>query len=156
MDFGNFSKVFRGVATVVFILVLGELCVPASTNAQVVGATLSGVVTDPSGAVIVGAQVTITNSDTAVSRVVKTDAAGLYTAPNLLPGTYEVSTVAQGFNTVVESGVVLTVAAKQLLNIQLAVGRNTQQVTITAAEPTVELATSTITNEVNATTVREL
>jgi carboxypeptidase family protein/TonB-dependent receptor-like protein len=137
------------------ILMLG-LAISISTHAQVAGGTLSGVVTDPSGGVIVGADVFIKNTGTAVARSVKTDSAGFYTAPNLLPGNYEVRTVATGFSTVVESNVVLTVATEQVLNIRLEIGQSSQEVRVTAAESTVELATSALGDVVNGTTVREL
>ena len=56
--------------------------------AQVVGATLSGTVTDPSGAIIANSQITIMNVGTGVPREVTTNDSGYYTAPNLLPGNY--------------------------------------------------------------------
>src|SRR5215469_18052502 len=67
------------------------------TNAQVSGATLSGLVTDEKGAPVPNATVSIKNVATSVAREVPTNADGFYSAPNLLPGTYEVSVSAQGF-----------------------------------------------------------
>src|SRR5690348_9282104 len=69
-----------------FVFAVSLLLIP-QVCAQVAGATLSGTVTDSSGAVIPKAQVTITGVATGVARTVETDTAGLYTAPNLLPGT---------------------------------------------------------------------
>src|SRR5205807_10046298 len=65
--------------------------------AQVAGATLSGTVADASGAVIPNATILIKNTATGVVRQVTTNANGLYIAPNLLPGSYSVSTEAKGF-----------------------------------------------------------
>src|ERR1700674_1769887 len=79
--------------------------------AQVVGATLSGTVTDQSGAVIPNTQVSIKNIATGLTRAVATDPAGFYAAPNLLPGTYEVTATASGFATQVQTGITLTVGA---------------------------------------------
>src|SRR5258708_39425915 len=67
-----------------------------SAYGQVAGATLSGTVTDPSGASISGAQVAITNAATGVVRKVTTNGAGFYSAPNLLPGTYGVAVSNEG------------------------------------------------------------
>src|ERR1700674_5574250 len=82
------------------------------TYAQVVGATLSGTVTDQSGAVIPNAQISIKNIATGVTRDLVTDSAGFYTAPNLIPESYEVTATAPGFATEVRTGITLTVGAQ--------------------------------------------
>src|SRR6195256_4759676 len=91
-------------------------------DAQVSGATLSGTVTDASGAVITNAKVSIKNTATDVTRDLTTDSSGVYSAPNLLPGPYEITFVAAGFSTSVKSGLTLTVGATQPLNISLQIG----------------------------------
>src|SRR6266852_2160518 len=85
-------------------------CFPA--NAQVSGGALSGAVTNTSQVAMPGAQVTLKNAATGVARVVTTGAGGLYTFPNLDPGTYEVSVEASGFTTQVLTGITVTVGAK--------------------------------------------
>ena len=133
---------------------LPVLCTPA--YAQVTGATLSGTVADQSGGVVPNAGISIKNLATGVSRAVKTDAAGFYSAPNLLPGNYEITATAPGFSSQVQSGVELTVGAQQVLNFAMQVGQVTQAVQVTAEAPTVQLASSAISAVVSATTVREL
>ncbi|PYU19577.1 MAG: hypothetical protein DMG32_24190 [Acidobacteria bacterium] len=123
---------------------------------QVAGATLSGTVTDQSGGVVANAGISIKNVATGITRAVKTDTAGFYSAPNLLPGNYEITAAAPGFSSQVQSGAVLTVGAQQVLNFVLQVGQVTQTVEVTSAAPTVELASSAISAVVSATTVREL
>src|SRR6266853_6752098 len=76
---------FAILLTLFFSLMAGVVA-----HAQVTGATLSGTVTDPSGAVVSGATVSTRNTATAVVRDATTDSAGLYTIPNLVPGDYEV------------------------------------------------------------------
>lgn len=125
-------------------------------RAQVSGATLTGTVTDSSGAVIPKAGVVITDVATGVSRRIAADNAGLYSAPNLLPGTYRVSVSAPGFSTEVRGGITLTVGAQQVLDITMRVGQVSETVQVTGEAPMVQLASSTISGEVNATTVREL
>ncbi|MGH9356448.1 MAG: carboxypeptidase regulatory-like domain-containing protein, partial [Terriglobia bacterium] len=136
-------------------IVMSFLVAP-SLLAQVSGATLSGTVSDPSGAVIPNAQVSIKNTSTGLTRNAKTDASGLYDAPNLLPGPYSVTVSAPGFSTQVRSGIVLTVGGQQVLNVSMQVGKVTNLIQVTGAAPTVQLSSSTISNVVNSTTVRNL
>jgi hypothetical protein len=123
---------------------------------QVAGATLTGTVKDPSGAAIPMAQVSIKNVATGVTRNVTGDSAGFYSAPNLLPGDYEVTLTAQGFATLVRKGINLDVGAQQVLDTTMQVGQVSQAVEVTTEAPLVQLTSSAITGEVNATTVREL
>jgi hypothetical protein len=133
-----------------------NLLITIPIYAQMAGAMLSGTVTDPSGAIIPEAQVTIKNTATGVSVTKTTNASGFYTAPNLLPGSYEIAASAQGFSTQVRTGITLTVGAEQLLNLTMQVGGVTEKVVVTAEEPAVELTTSTLGNALYAGAVREL
>ena len=142
--------VFLSFALAVSILFTGQV------RAQVAGATLSGTVNDPSGAVVPSAQVSARNTATGVARVATTDAAGFYSIPNLLPGNYEVTVTAPGFSTAVQSNIQLAVGAQQQLNIQMAIGETTTKVEVTGAAPAVQLTSSTLSGEVQAQTVREL
>jgi hypothetical protein len=148
---GKFSA-----AAWVFLIVALSILGTGQAYAQVSGATLSGTVTDPSGATIPQAQVVTTNISTGVSRNVTTDSAGFFTAPNLLPGTYEVRITATGFSTQVRTGITLTVGAQQALPITMQVGQVSQTVEVTTEAPTVELSSSALSATVNSTTVREL
>src|ERR1700680_635784 len=89
-------------ASLLFLTVAVISLIPGRIYPQVVGATLSGTVTDQSGAVIPSTQISVKNIATGVTRTVTTDAAGFYTAPNLLPGTYEITATASGFSTEVQ------------------------------------------------------
>jgi Carboxypeptidase regulatory-like domain/TonB dependent receptor-like, beta-barrel/TonB-dependent Receptor Plug Domain len=142
---------------VIAIVIVGlGISTPVSLQAQVSGGTLSGTVTDPSGAVIPNAQLAVRNTATDLTRTLISDADGFYTAPNLLPGTYEVTVTAAGFATEVRSGITLTVGAQQALNVTMRVGATTEKVQVTGEAPAVQLATSSLSAVVNATTVREL
>src|SRR5712691_5061439 len=144
------------LSSLAFVALVFSPILLATAHAQVAGATLAGTVTDPSGASIPQAQVAITNVATGVIRNVTTDSAGFYTAPNLLPGTYEVRTTATGFSTQVRTGITLTVGAQQALPITMQVGQVTQTVEVTTEAPTVELTSSTLSAQVSGATVREL
>src|ERR1700681_1973672 len=132
------------------------LLVSARIYPQVVGATLSGTVTDQSGAVIPDAQISVKNVATGLTRDITSDAAGFYAAPNLLPGNYEITVSASGFATQVRTGINLTVGSQQVLNLTVQVGRVTEKVQVAGEAPAVQLATSSLSAVVNSTTVREL
>src|SRR6266436_2307919 len=132
------------------------LMVSLPVRAQVVGATLSGTVTDQSGGVVPQAAISIKNIATGITRASTTSTAGFYSVPNLLPGTYEIRAAAQGFSTEVQTGIKLTVGEQQVLNITLQVGQMSQTVEVSTEAPNVQLASSSISAVVNSTTVREL
>ncbi len=141
----------------VVALTLGvALLLPGQLNAQVSGATLSGVVTDSSGASISGAQVSVKNVGTGDVRDLTTNGEGIYSAPNLLPGSYEVSASATGFSKVVQSGITLTVGAQQTLNLSLKPGKVSDIISVTGAPPDVQTTTSAVSSTVDSRTVREL
>src|SRR5260370_1663263 len=155
MVFALFGK-RRSECICVFVLAVIGILGTGQAYAQVAGATLTGTVKDSSGAVIPNAQISITDLATSVSRGVSSNAAGLYTAPNLSPGNYEVRVTSTGFRTQVQRGITLTVGAQQQLDITMQVGQINQTVEITPEAPTVELTSSELGATVNSTTVREL
>jgi hypothetical protein len=89
-------------------------------------------------------QVSIKNQATGEVRSVIVDTAGFYSAPNLLPGAYEVTFTSPGFATAVQNGVTLTVGAQQLLNIRMRIGQINEKVEVQELAPTVDLTTSTV------------
>jgi hypothetical protein len=149
------SKVFILSITILTVLLLRVLfSVPA--NGQVAGATLSGAITDASGSSIPNASLSVKNVATGVARQVKTNDSGLYSAPNLLPGSYEVTVTVSGFSTEVRTGITLTVGAQQVLNITMKVGEVAQKVQVTGEAPAVQLATSDIGGVVSQAAVVQL
>src|SRR5438128_4962308 len=148
------SSVRKLCVSLLVLLIIG--CMAAELHAQVAGGTISGTVTDSSGRVINNVQVTITNVATGVTREVTTNDEGFYSAPNLLPGTYEAKFSAQGFRTQARSNLELTVGASVGLDQVLGVGSTFETITVTSEAPTVQLASSDISAVVDGTTVREL
>ena len=124
--------------------------------AQVAGGTISGTVSDPSGRVIPDVQIFIKNLATDVSRTTTTNTDGLYTAPNLVPGTYKIEFFSKGFKSEALTGVTLTVGATAVLDMTMKVGSTTETVEVQTEVPAVQVATSDISAVVGATTVREL
>ena len=139
------------------LAVLG-LCLMVSIpgRAQVTGAAVSGTVTDPSGSIIAGAQISIQNLATGVSTAIPTNSDGFYTLPNLRPGSYELKASAPGFATALRTGITLTVGAQQVLNLTLTVGQTAQTIEVNGEAPTVDLTSSAITAVVSSHTVVEL
>src|ERR1700737_364585 len=150
-------RIFRARIKILIPLLLAMGILLAShADAQISGATLSGTVTDQSGGAIPQATISIKNVATGITRSNTTSAAGFYSAPNLLPGIYEVKAEAQGFTSKLQTGVNLTVGEQQVLNFALQVGQMSQTVEVSTEAPTVDLASSTISAVVSSTTVREL
>lgn len=147
----------RKLATSFAILIMFfSLMAGVVAHAQVTGATISGTVTDPSGAVVANADVSTTNTATSVTRDVNSDSAGLYNIPNLIPGVYDIKVSAAGFSTSVRTAVTLSVGQQLQLNFSLQVGQQTTQVQVTEAAPQIDLTSSAVSGQVESETVREL
>lgn len=123
-----------GPGAAVWMFTLAVLCflAPPASRAQVT-ATLSGTVQDPSGGVVPGAQVTLTNDATHDARVEQTNGAGLYAFPSLIPGTYDIKASAKGYKSRAVTGIVLNAGeARTVPSLELAVGEATETVTVSA------------------------
>jgi hypothetical protein len=151
------ERLLRLKACVLALSVLA-LCLFSSTplRAQVVGATLTGTITDSSGAAIAGANIACKELATGVDRVVNSDAAGFYTIPNLAPGAYTVTVTATGFSTAIRSNFTLTVGESRQLNIPMEVGQVAQRVEVTGEAAAVETSSSEISAVVAPATIVDL
>jgi hypothetical protein len=112
------------------VLLLGIL-ISVPVGAQVAGGALSGTISDPSGAGIPQARIVIRNVATGVERTVTTNTDGFYTAPNLLPGEYQVTLEAKGFNTETRTGITMTVGAQRTFDLALQIGTVEHRVEVT-------------------------
>lgn len=122
-----------------FVLVLLVISpVRAWSQSSAASAELKGTVTDPQGAVVPGATVTVTNPDRAITRTVTTDDRGEYRVLLLPPGLYQVKVEKSGFVAHVRQGVQLTVGQILNLDVQLSVGATTEIVEVTGEQPLVE------------------
>lgn len=152
----NSVKAARWLTSFAAVALSLLIAAPISVNAQVVGATLSGTVTDQSGSVIPNAQISIKNVATGVTRTITANTAGFYTAPNLEPGNYEITISMEGFSTQARTGINLTVGAQVTLDIRMQVGQVTQTIEVTGEAPVLQLASSSLSAVVSSITVREL
>jgi hypothetical protein len=119
-------------------------------------ATLTGAVTDPTGAVLPNAQVTVHSLATGTNRVVTTDGAGLYAVPALQPGDYAVNASASGFSTYRVNKVTLNVSQSVTLNMKLALSSAGETVQVESNASQIEAETITVGQVISPTTVQEL
>jgi hypothetical protein len=110
--------------------------------AQSVSGTILGSVTDPTGAVISNAKVTLVNEGTGLSRTVTTDTNGEYVAPSLPTGRYTVMSEITGFKTLTMSNIELGVDQRVRIDLKLEVGAMTESVSITAETPLLQTSSS--------------
>jgi outer membrane receptor protein involved in Fe transport len=112
--------------------------VAADTSAQAVRATVLGTVTDRTGAVLPGATVTVTNTETGVVQSTVADSQGRYTVSNLLPAAYNVEASLSGFQTVVRQGIRLVVGSQAVVDFTLGPSAVEETITVTADAPVVD------------------
>jgi hypothetical protein len=114
------------LGSILFVLVCA-----LNVAAQQFYGTITGTVTDPSGAVLPNATIKVTNVDTGVTTTLKTNGAGVYVASSLIVGTYRVEAEAAGFKRTVAEKIILEVGATPKVDLALAVGQSTESVTVT-------------------------
>src|SRR5437667_9001454 len=119
-------------------------------------AQISGAVRDQSGAVLPGAQVTATQTDTAVSRTTISNEAGYYVLPNLPLGPYRLQVALPGFRTYVRTGIVLEVGSNPVINVSLEVGQVSEQIEVQAAAALVETRSVSVGQVMETARIMEL
>lgn len=128
-----------------------------SIQAQQSGsATLEGIITDPQGAVLPNAKLTIKNTANGLIREMQTDETGVYRFAALQPGAYELTVSAPNFSETKRGGIVLTVGQKLNLDVSLAVGGAAATVNVTAEAPIVETTRTNVAGSVGEQQVRSL
>jgi len=129
---------------------------PKSAFNQQVSGTITGYVTDPSGAAIPGASVTVTNVQTGVSTERTSEATGAYTFTNLIPGTYTVAIVAGGFQKFVRENVVLNVDSTVTVDSQMQLGQVSQEITVSGAPPVLNMQKADVSATLSSQAVADL
>src|ERR1700751_3778183 len=136
-------------AVLVSILNCGNVW--AQTTAQI-----SGAVQDPSGAVLPGAEITATQTDTGISRMTVTNETGSYVLPNLTLGPYKLEASLPGFRTFVQTGIVLQVNSNPTINVVLQVGQVSEQVEVQANASLVETRSVSVGQVMESARITEL
>lgn len=119
-------------------------------------ATLSGVVTDPTGAVLPHAQVIVHSLSNGTDRTLVTDAAGIYVAPSLQPGDYKVQATASGFSTYTVQKVTLNVDQSVTVNLHMAIASAGETIQVESTATQIESQTMTVGQVIDKDTVQEL
>ena len=149
------DKVKALLLAICSLLLFATAALPAAAQ-TVAGSQVSGVVRDSSGAVLPGAEVTITKTDTGLVRTVFTGEDGSYVLPNLPVGPYQLKVVLSGFTTYVQDGIVLQVSTNPEINVALNIGALNEQVTVTANAAMVETHTTGVGQVIDNQRVAEL
>lgn len=139
------------LATSVFALLLAASSARAQTQA-----TIFGTVTDPSGAAVANATITVTNIGTQEKRQANAGSDGDYVVPQLAPGSYSLTADAPGFKRYDESGITLQVGENRRTAIQLQVGATTQRVVVNGGGVQVNTRNATISEVVSSERVKNL
>lgn len=127
----------------------------SSAGAQVLYGTLTGNVTDPTGAIVPSATVKATNVATGVERTAMSNAEGAYLFTDLNPGTYQVTANAPGFATTRQDNINVLTNTSQRVNVQMKVGSE-QQVTVTDAPPMLQTETAQTDYNISPQQIAEL
>lgn len=130
--------------------------VPALAQVDVATATLRGLVTDPTNAVVVGAAVTTRSLEKGITRTTTTDATGTYHIPLLPPGLYELRVEAPGFETKIIGGIKLTVGQVVVYDLQLGVQTAREEVYVNAEAPLIEVQKTQQANTIEQRQVENL
>lgn len=140
-----------------FVLAVALAALGASlTGAQIVGAALSGTVSDETGASLPAATVTIRNLETGAERTLTTNADGRYSAPSINVGEYQISASKEGFNPEIRKGIHLVVGQSAAVNFTLHLGEMKQEVTVEESPSPVTLATQDTSGVVSEQQVKNL
>ncbi len=132
MKNANFRRLLVATCTT-FLLALATLSVSRAFGQATSSGTILGTVTDPSGAVIAGATITVTDPATKSTRTTVSNKQGQYIVPDVPPGVYDVKTTKTGFATDVISELAVSVGSQTTANFKMAVGANSTTIEVTAS-----------------------
>ena len=131
------------------------ICAPGGLRAQGLG-SINGTVTDSTGAVVAGAEVTATQAGTGISAKTTTGSEGTFVFPILSPSAYNISATGAGFEMYTQNGVELRADAAVTVNISLKTGKATETVTVSAENAQIDVTTGTLSQVIGQSQVNEL
>ncbi|MGH9765749.1 MAG: carboxypeptidase regulatory-like domain-containing protein, partial [Blastocatellia bacterium] len=147
-----FGMWFR-IAVVIYLILFFS---SAPTPAQVESGKIVGTVRDSTGGVLLGATVTLTNSETNIAKNTTTNGSGEYVITQLKPGTYSLRVEENGFKTAFQMGITVDVNQVARIDLTLVPGEVTEKVVVSAAEPLVDSQTSSIGQVIEERRVHDL
>jgi hypothetical protein len=141
----------------VFLLFLGLASVAARPAwAQVTAGSLSGVVTDPTGAVVPGAHITVTDVTRGFDYTATADSVGRYLVRPLPPSNYKLTVAADGFTTYVQDGITINVNQAATVDVSLRLGAAVQTVEVVGAAPLLQTQDASVGQDINRTFINDL
>jgi hypothetical protein len=138
------------------IICISLIALTGVALAQTATGTINGTITDAKGAAIAGVSVTVHNDETGLDTPEKTNDAGFYIAPLLQPGTYDVTGMQPGFNTVLTKNVRIQVGQTTAIDFQMPVASQQQLVTVTTEAPLIETEKTEQSQNISADLVSNL
>jgi hypothetical protein len=156
----KFSELGHAVKLVAFLgcalCLLGSASSPLRAQANIIAARLSGIVTDTTGAVVPGANLTLTSLQEAFERKFTTSDLGEYLFPLLPPGRYRLTVEKAGFKTYEQPNIVLTAAQASTLDVKLEVGAVAQTVEVKGSGPILQTTDANIGADINTRAITEM
>jgi hypothetical protein len=153
---GEFRSRHFGQTIQPLLICLLALLWPAYAAAQAVSGTILGSATDANGAALAGVKITITHTQTGLTRAITSDSDGEYVAPNLPPGAYTISAEMPGFKRLSLGNVQLNVDQKARIDIKMDVGSTTESVTVEGTTPLVQTQSSDLSGTINEAQIKNL
>ena len=138
------------VGIAILLLSAQGICQTAGTG------SIQGTISDVSGAIVVNAEIKITNTATQIKHTASTGEGGLYSFPNLAIGTYTVEVVADGFQHYRQANIVLEVGSSIAINVVMTVGATNQQVEVQANGSALQTEDSSFKQTIDQKTITEL
>src|ERR1700675_2905422 len=132
------------------------LLFPCFASAQIDTGSVVGIVSDPSGAAIPGATVTLSNEASGVSRSVTTNGDGEYQFAAVIPGTYSVQATAQNFESAISTHVEVDVQSRPAINFTLKVGPSSQVVEVSSITPVLQTETADVGGVIQSEQINDL
>jgi outer membrane receptor protein involved in Fe transport len=145
-------KSFRLLFAALLVFALSVLCSAQSTTTGAIGVS----VTDPQGAVVANAAVTVRNTETSKEDTATTDSEGRARIVNLQPGTYSVTVNGSGFGAYTQNAVVVEIGRVTSLDVPLTLGTQTAQVEVTSEAPVINTTQQDFSSNINQTSINEL
>jgi Carboxypeptidase regulatory-like domain len=143
----------NSVARAVFCLWVIFVCASAAASAQAGLGGISGLISDPSGAIVPGAKVVAQNRASGIKNTTVSTAAGVYSFVALVPGTYDLSATQKGFETSLQKNILVTIDQVATSNITLRIGNVSEVVTVTESSSLVDSTNTTVGQLIEATTI---
>lgn len=144
------------IAGLFALVICSMLLIPSGAFAQEFRATISGTVTDVTGAVVPGASITVTETQSGTINRTTSDNTGQYVVPFLPPGNYSISVTKKGFETLTRAGITLQAQEHPIIDLALTVGSATQTVTVTAEAPLLNQENASIGDVISTASVADL